>query len=333
MRTLLHDARRQLAVLGVMAVVLATVPFWLDGSARTVAIRILISAGVGVGWNVMGGFAGQFSFGHAAYFGIGAYSSAWLLVNHQISPWIGMVVGAVLAAAFGALTGWLSFRYRLRGAYFALATFAFAEMLRLVVQGQGWLSGTQGLQVPVLAESSWWMMQFSTSSPNYYLVGLGLLVVLLTITILLFHSRRGMFIVAVREDQEGAEASGVDATAHKVLAVAVSGAMTAVMGTFFVQVFFFIDPQLAFGPAESVAILLPAVVGGTGTIWGPVVGAAILIPLGEWTAKVVRDPPAFLDVVAGRSGLDLMFFAIVLIIILLFLPKGVYGSLAQRWRR
>lgn len=333
MSTLLRDARQQLLVLAGLAVVLATVPLWLDGSARTVAIRILISAGLGVGWNVMGGFAGQFSFGHAAFFGIGAYTSAWLLVEHGISPWIGMVVGAVLAAAFGALTGWLSFRYRLRGAYFALATFAFAEMLRLVVQAQDWLNGTQGLQVPVLPESSWWMMQFSTTSANYYLIGLGLLVMLQAITILMFKGRRGMFIVAVREDEEGASASGVDATAHKVLAVAVSGAMTAVMGTFFVQVFFFIDPDLAFGPAESVAILLPAVVGGTGTIWGPVVGAFILIPLGEWTADIVRDPPAFLDAFAGRSGLDLILFAMLLILILLFLPKGVYGSLAQRWRR
>lgn len=333
MSTLLRDARPQLQVLAVLAVVLAMLSFWIDGSARTVAIRILISAGVGIGWNVMGGFAGQFSFGHAAYFGIGAYSSAYLLVEHGISPWIGMAVGAVLAAAFGVLTGWLSFRYRLRGAYFALATFAFAEMLRLVVQGQQWLNGAQGLQVPVLAESSWWMLQFSTTSSNYYLVGVALLVVLQAVAILLFNGRRGMFIVAVREDEEGAEASGVDATAHKVLAVAISGAMTAVMGTFFVQVFFFIDPQLAFGPAESVAILLPAVVGGTGTIWGPVVGAAILIPLGEWTAAVVRDPPAFLDFVAGPSGIDLIVFAILLVVILLFLPQGVYGSLAQRWRR
>lgn len=333
MSTLLRDARPQLQVLAALAVVLAMLSLWIDGSARTVAIRILISAGVGIGWNVMGGFAGQFSFGHAAYFGIGAYSSAYLLVEHGISPWIGMAVGAVLAAAFGVLTGWLSFRYRLRGAYFALATFAFAEMLRLVVQGQQWLNGTQGLQVPVLPESSWWMLQFSTTSSNYYLVGVALLVVLQAVAILLFNGRRGMFIVAVREDEEGAEASGVDATAHKVLAVAISGAMTAVMGTFFVQVFFFIDPQLAFGPAESVAILLPAVVGGTGTIWGPVVGAAILIPLAEWTAGIVRDPPAFLDFVAGRSGVDLIVFAILLVVILLFLPRGVYGSLAQRWRR
>ncbi len=333
MSTLLRDARPQLLVLAGLAAMLATVPFWLEGSALTVAIRIIISAGAGVGWNVMGGFAGQFSFGHAAYFGIGAYSSAYLLVEHGISPWIGMAVGAVLAALFGALTGWLSFRYRLRGAYFALATFAFAEMLRLVVQGQAWLNGTQGLQVPVLPESSWWMMQFSTTSPNYYLIGLGLLVVLQLVTILLFKSRRGMFIVAVREDEEGAEASGVDATVHKVLAVAVSGAMTAVMGTFFVQVFFFIDPNLAFGPAESVAILLPAVVGGTGTIWGPVVGALILVPLGEWTAGLVREPPVFLDFIAGRSGLDLMIFAVLLVLILLFLPKGVYGSLAERVRR
>ncbi len=333
MRARLAEAQSQLLVLAAMAAILATVPLWLHGSGRTVAIRVLISAGVGVGWNVMGGFAGQFSFGHAAYFGIGAYTGAYLLVSHGISPWIGMVVGAVLAAGFGALTGWLSFRYRLRGAYFALATFAFAEMLRLVVQAQGWLNATQGLQVPVRPESSWWMMQFSTTSPNYYFIGLALVVVLVAITILLVTSRRGMFIVAVREDEEGAAAAGVDGTANKVAAVALSGAMTAVMGTFFVQVFFFIDPELAFGPAESVAILLPAVIGGTGTIWGPVVGALILIPLGEWTAGIVRDPPAFLDAVAGRSGLDLVLFAILLILILLFLPKGVYGSLAHRWRR
>lgn len=308
-------------------------PLWLDGSARTIAVRVLISAGVGVAWNVMGGFGGQFSFGHAAYFGIGAYSSAYLLVGHGISPWIGMVVGAVLAAAFGALTGWLSFRYKLRGAYFALSTFAFAEMLRLIVQGQTWLNGTQGLQVPVLSEASFWMMQFSTNSPAYYFIGLGLVVVLIAISIMLVHSRRGMFIIAVREDEEGAEAVGVNATANKVVAVALSGAMTAVMGTFFVQVFFFIDPVLAFSPGESVAILLPAVIGGTGTIWGPVVGALILIPLGEWTAGIVRDPPAFLDVLAGRSGFDLVIFGILLILILLFLPKGVYGSLEHRWRR
>lgn len=333
MITTLRESRTQLTVLAVVAVLLATVPLWLEGSARTVMIRILIAAGLGVAWNVMGGFAGQFSFGHAAFFGIGAYSGAWLLVNHSVSPWIGMLVGAILAAAFGALTGWLSFRYRLRGAYFALATFAFAEMLRLVVNGTEWLNASRGLQVPVLAESSWWMLQFSTTSPNYYFVGLLLLVVLQAVAILLVRSRRGMFIVAVREDEEGAEASGVDATWHKVLAVAVSAAMTAVIGVYYVQVFFFIDPDLAFGPAESVAILLPAVIGGTGTIWGPIVGAFILIPLGEWTADLVRNPPTFLDAIAGRSGLDLVIFAILLVMILLFLPKGVYGSLRERVRR
>lgn len=333
MRALVRDARGQLIALAVFVVVLLPAPVVLEGSPRTIAVRVLIAAGLGVAWNVMGGFAGQFSFGHAAFFGIGAYSGAFLLVEHDISPWIGMVVGAVLAAAFGALSGWLSFRYSLRGAYFALATFAFAEMLRLIVMNQEWLNASRGLRVPVLSEPSWWMLQFPSRSPNYYIVGLLLLGLLQLATILLIHSRRGMFIVAVREDEEGAEASGVTATRHKVLAVAVSAAMAAVMGVFYVQFFFFIDPDLAFGPAESVAILLPAVIGGTGTIWGPVVGAFILIPLGEWTADLVRDPPGFLDAIAGRSGLDLIIFAVLLVMILIFLPKGVYGSAAERLRR
>lgn len=333
MRASVIDARRHLIALAVIAVVLALGPLVLEGSTRTIAVRVLMAAALGIAWNVMGGFAGQFSFGHAAYFGLGAYTGAILLVNYNVSPWIGMIAGAVVAALFGALTGWLSFRYELKGAYFALATFAFAEMLRLITINQDWLNASRGFQVPVLSEPSLWMLQFSTRSPAYYLVMVGLLVGLQLATILLVHSRTGMFIVALREDEQGAEAVGVPAMRYKVTAVAISAAMAAVVGVFYTQFFFFIDPDLAFGPAESVAILLPAVIGGTGTLWGPLVGAFILVPLGEFTSSFVRTPPAFLEIIAGRSGLDLILFAILLVLILLFLPKGVYGSIAERVRR
>ena len=331
MRRAVRASLRDLLVLVAVAAVLAFVPLLLTGTLRTVAVRVLLAAGLGVAWNVMGGYGGHFSFGHAAFFGIGAYTGAVLLVDFGVSPWIGMLVGAVLAGAFGALTGWLSFRYELKGAYFALATFAFAEMLRLVVMNQDFLNAQRGFRVPLVEGSSWWMLQFPSGSANYYFVVLGLLVVLQALTILMVNSRIGLFVVAIREDELGAEAAGVESMRFKVLAVTISAAMTAVLGVFYTQFFFFIDPELAFGAAVSVSILLPAVVGGTGTLWGPIVGAAILIPLGEATSRIVRNPPPIFEFIQGRSGVDLMIFALLLIVIILFLPKGVYGSIRERW--
>lgn len=324
------QVRRELLILGVVVAALATVPLFLSGSLRSVAVRVLLFAMLGVAWNVMGGLAGQFSFGHAAFFGIGAYTSAVLLVDVGWSPWIGMLAGALLAALFGALAGWLSFRYKLQGAYFALATFAFAEMLRLWVSRADALNAARGYRVPLLSESSWWMLQFPPESPNYYFTMLGLLAFSLGVVILFINSRTGLFVLATRENEDAAEAAGVDTTRFKVVAVALSSALTAMAGTFYVQFFFFIEPEIAFGPRLSVEILLPAIVGGVGTVWGPAVGAAILIPLGEVSARLVRDPPEFLAFIEGRSGVDLIIFALVLIVIIVFRPRGVYGSIRAR---
>ena len=185
MRAAVLRSRIQLLALLGVASVLALLPLFVTGALRTIAVRVLLAAGLGVAWNVMGGYGGHFSFGHAAYFGIGAYSGAVLVAEHGISPWLGMSLGAVLAGAFGAVTGWLAFRYRLKGAYFALATFAFAEMLRLVAMNQEFLNAARGLRVPVLPEPSWWMLQFPSGSANYYFVILGMFVALQAATILL----------------------------------------------------------------------------------------------------------------------------------------------------
>lgn len=332
MKGVLARARTDLIVLVVLTAALLPVPLFATGPMRTLAVRVLLAAMLGLAWNIMGGYAGYFSFGHAAFFGIGAYTGAVLLVKFGISPWIGMLVGAVLAGLFGAVTGWLSFRYELRGAYFALASFAFAEMLRLVSQHQAFLNQARGFRVPVVTGASWWMMQFPSRSPNYYFLVLGLLALTLVTVILFVRSPMGLFVVSIREDEDAAEAAGVDTMRYKVLASALSGAVTAVAGVFYLQFFFFIDPELAFGPAQSIAILLPAIVGGTGTIWGPVVGAAILIPLGDLSTRFVRSPPAFLDFIQGRSGIDLIIFGALLVLIILFLPKGVYGSIRERIR-
>lgn len=328
----LRGIDRDVAILVVATLVALPLPLLLSGAQQQVAVRVLLFALLGVSWNVMGGYAGQFSFGHAAYFGLGAYTSAFLLVELGVSPWIGMLAGAAVAAAFGALTGFLCFRYELKGAYFALATFAFAEMLRLVALNLDLVNRAVGFRVPLVDGPSLALLQFPPGSPAYFYVMLGLLVGTLLVVIAFIRSRTGHYVVAVREDESAAAAVGVDVTRTKVTAVALSAALAAVGGAFYVQFFFFIDPGLAFGSAMSVQILLPAIIGGVGTVWGPVIGAAVLVPLAEVTARLVRQPPGALAFLEGRSGLDLVIYGAVLILIILFVPHGIYGSLTRRAR-
>jgi branched-chain amino acid transport system permease protein len=324
---------RHLLAVAVLAVVLALVPFVLAPAQLSVAVRVLIFAILSLGWNVMSGFGGMFSFGHAAYFGIGAYVSVWLLVERGVSPWIGMLAGMVAAAAFAVLVGFLALRYRLKGAYFALSTFAFAEMLRLLATNSDLVNRAVGYNVPIRPEPSWWYMQFDPGSANYFWIALGLTVLALVVTILFLRSRIGRFTIAVRDDEDAAAALGIPVMRTKLITIALSGAISSVAGTFYVQYYFFVDPDVAFGSSVSIQAILPAVIGGVGTIWGPVVGAAILGPLNDITATLLRDPPPALDFLQGRAGLDVMVYAVLLILIILLLPQGVYGALRDRWQR
>ena len=325
--------RQAYYVLAVVALIAVPVPAFLPPAQEAVAVRVLIFALIGIGWNVMSGFGGMFSFGHAAYFGIGAYSGAYLLVNHDVSPWLGMAVGAVLAAAFAMLTGFLCFRYRLKGAYFALATFAFAEMLRLISINLELVNQAVGFNVPLIQGSSWVKMQFPANSPNYYWIGLGLVVAALAVSIVFLRSRAGHYVVAIREDEAAASSLGVPTMRYKLVAVAVSAAITSVAGVYYTQYYLFINPDLAFGSSVSIQAILPAVIGGVGTIWGPAIGALVLGPLSDVTATLLRQPPDYLSFLQGRAGLDVMLYAALLVVIILFLPKGFYGALAARRRR
>lgn len=322
---------RDRVILAVLVVGFLIAPTFLQGSNLQVVVRVLIFATLGVAWNVMSGFAGLFSFGHAAFFGLGAYVSAYLLIEHGISPWIGLLAGAAVAAVYGVMMTWLVTRYRLRGAYFALATFAFAEMLHLISLNMDVINGTEGLRVPIVPGGSFWMMQFSLNSPMYLYVMLFLFAVCMLVVIQMTRSRLGYRIKAMRDDPESAAAAGIDVRRHALIATAISGAMTAAVGAFYVQFLFFIDPPLAFGPEVSVEVLLPAIVGGVATIWGPVVGGVVTIILGEFLSRLIASPPEALSFLQGRGGLDLAIYGALLIVIIMFAPKGIYGSLA-RWR-
>ena len=318
---------RHLLVLAVLAVVLVPLPLLLPPNTQAVAVRVLIFAIMAVGWNIMSGFGGMFSFGHAAYFGLGAYASVWLLVNYDVSPWIGMLVGMLFAGAFATLIGFLALRYRLRGAYFALATFAFAEMLRLLAINSDFVNRAVGYNVPLRPEFSLAYMQFAPGAPAYFWIALGLTVAAIAVSILFLRSRTGRFTIAVRDDEDAAAAVGVPVMRTKLVTMALSAAVTSVAGTFYAQYYFFIDPDVAFGSSVSIQAILPAVIGGVATIWGPAIGALVLGPLNDVTATLLRNPPDALSFLEGRAGLDVIVYALLLIIIVLLLPQGIYGAL------
>jgi branched-chain amino acid transport system permease protein len=204
-------------------------------------------------------------------------------------------------------------------------------MLRLWATNSEFVNRSVGYHVPLRPESSWWYMQFDPGSPNYFFIVLALTVAALTGSVFFLRSRAGQFTLAIRDDPEAAGALGVPVMRYKLLTMAISGAITSVAGAFYVQYYLFIDPDLAFGSSASIQAILPAVIGGVGTIWGPVIGAAVLGPLSDMTATILRNPPDALSFLQGRGGLDVIVYGVMLIIIVLLLPQGIYAALRKRW--
>lgn len=312
------------------AAIIAVVSLSFGPNAIDLSVRILMLGLTASAWNLMAGYGGMFSFGHAAFFGLGVYGSAYVVWAHGLSPWWGLACGVVAAAAFGAVTGLLSFRFKLKGAYFALATFAFAQMLHLLAMSADFLNGSIGIRIPITSGSPWATLQFAPASRNYLLAVLALFVVTMLCIIQFMRSRYGAFLLAVRDDEVAAEATGINVYMLKVAVMALSGGLTALGGGFYAQYVFFADPDVAFGGANNVEILLPAIVGGTGTLWGPLIGAGIVVPLGDVASGLVRNPPAFLSAISGRAGVDLLIYGSALVGAILFMPRGLVGVLKAR---
>ncbi len=274
--TLVRSSSSDLLVLLGVVAILSILPVALNPFLLSVATGVLIFALAAIGWNVLSGFAGQFSFGHAAFFGLGAYTVAILLTKYSVSPWIGLLAGGVVGGVFGLVVGWVSFRFGLKGAYFALATFAVAELLRITFNNLDYLGAGIGITIPLVHGDDWARMQFSDTREIHYWLILGMLAVAVVATIAIKRSRIGSYMFAVREDEEAAAALGINPLKTKLAAIAISGFITAVAGGYFTLFFLFIDPDVVFGAVVSVAILLRPIVGGIGTIWGPLIGAAVL---------------------------------------------------------
>ncbi|TXN76418.1 branched-chain amino acid ABC transporter permease [Methylobacterium sp. WL18] len=326
--TSLLSARSPLSRRFVPAAALAValiVPLGLDGDGyaiRVIALVFLFAA-LGQSWNIVGGLANQISLGHAAFFGIGAYTSTRLLIDFGLSPWFGMLAGGVFGGAAAALISLPTMR--LRGHYFALATLAFGEVMRVVANAwTGLTGGPVGISVPYSAPGLW-MLSFKGTLPFYYL-NLAALVGVTAVFVGIRRSAFGYRLRAVREDASAAEVVGVDTARIKIQAAVISGALTAMLGTLYAQMNFFFDPDAVFGAAPiSVRIALIAIVGGIGTAAGPILGAILIVSLEE-IANVLLSGQ-----VAGLSNL---VYGVILISVIMIQPHGLvaFGPVF-RWPR
>jgi branched-chain amino acid transport system permease protein len=303
-----------LALAALLAAALLAVPtfisdvFWLG-----LGITVLLWAALATAWNISGGLAGGLSLGHAAYFGVGAYTATLLFLRLEISPWLGMLAGAVLAGVLGAVIGAITFR--LRGPFFVLATLAFGIVVHIAaVNWRELTRGAAGLLLPFGGGAR--NMLFAGVAPYWY-IGLGLLALTLAVTVAIRRSPLGYYLVALREDEDAARALGVKVVRCKVAASAISAALTACAGTVYATYIQYIDPSSTTQFEISVQIALVAIVGGLGTTLGPVLGAAVVVPLGEILRASLGGGPAF------------MLYGLMLIVIVLAAPNGVVGLLQR----
>ena len=281
-----------------------------------VMILVLLNALLGTAWNILGGFAGQISLGQAIFFGTGAYTSTLLAQHLALSPWLGLVAGAAAAAALALAIGTPCFR--LSGHYFAIATIALGEIAAIAVTNWDYAGGAVGLFLPV-GDTGLRQMKFEGKLGYHYIIA-ALLAAALGVAVWMRGGKPGYYWRAIREDQAAARSSGVPATRYKQLAIALSAAFTAMAGTFYAQYVLFIDPPSVLPLSLSIQICLVAVLGGAGTIVGPLLGAAVLVPLSAATSVMLGG--------SGRS-LDLVVYGALIMVIAVFEPSGLVGL----WRR
>jgi branched-chain amino acid transport system permease protein len=315
---------RDLAGIAVFALAVIALTVWLQSGVWLNALMMaLYAALLALAWHLLGGFGGQFSFGHALFFGTGAYASAVAQVTHGVNAWVAFAGAVAAAALVGAVVGALVFRYGLKGSYFALVTLAFAEVFRIVAVSVGFTGGGVGMMLPL--EESLAHLQFG-SRKGFIGVVLVCVLAALLISAWVRHSRFGARLQAVRDNEDAARAVGVDPRRTKLAATVLSAALMGAAGAFYLQVFQYIDPGIAFGPQVSIEALVGAIVGGLGTLWGPVLGAAVLHALAEGTRNLFGNLP----------GLNLVIYGAVLMLIVMFMPGGLAGSghpLRARWWR
>jgi branched-chain amino acid transport system permease protein len=315
-------SRVRLALLAVIGGALLAFPWvFVQPYPRDVMIRIFLYALLAQAWNLLGGYCGQISLGNAVFFGIGAYTSSVLSLWWGVSPWLGMLVGMALAALVSQAIGYPCFR--LRGHYFAIATIGIGEIVQTVAINWDAIGGARGVWLPIKPETLV-NFQFHRAKWVYYYIALAFLIAVFGLTALVERSRLGYYFRAIREDADAAQSLGVPLTRYKLLAIAGSAAFTALGGTFYAQYVLFIDPESVLPTSLSILVCLVAVLGGIGTLWGPALGAAVLISLSEATR-----------ISLGGTGkaVDLMIYGGLIVLVAVFQPGGLMRIVGRIGRR
>ncbi len=306
----------QIIIVTLLSVGVLLTPQFLSNYRLNLIISILTAAYFAQCWNLMSGYTGQFSFGHAAFYGLGAYTSSILYVGFGVNPWIGLVCGMAMAGIVAAGIGYLSFHYNLKGDYFALATMAFCEIFRVIFKNTKFLHAASGVSIPFSKDIK--LMQFGSKSGFLYVA----FIMLAVITFGLYKIRRtkmGLYFVAVRENEDAAKALGINAFKYKMIALIASAMLSAIGGTFYAQYYLYIDPSIAFGNTVSVSAITPCIIGGVGTVFGPIIGAAIIEPISEITNAALSN----------YVGMNMVVYGLILVIVIMVMPKGVIGLVQE----
>jgi branched-chain amino acid transport system permease protein len=316
--------RRSLLLLALLLVGLLAAPWFANDYLVTILIIILYFAYTGQAWNVMMGFAGQLSLGHALYVGLGAYATAALYVHFGITPWVGLPVAIAIAVACGALIGFLAFRFGVGGVYFAILTIAFAEFARIGFDHFRWVGGSSGFFLPVANYSRNDLWNLRGNPTMFYYVMLTLTVAAFVLCHVLLRSRVGYYWQAIREDEAAARSLGINTFRYKMIAVVISAGMTSVAGVFFAFYYNNLFPEQVFHISRSIEIILGPIIGGIGTLFGPIIGAFLLTGLSEVMQELLNA--AGLD----APGAKHVFYGICLLVVVIVLPDGVWPWLARK---
>ena len=311
-------------LLGALGAVLIALPQFSGSYALSLATLALYFAFTGQAWNVMMGFAGQLSLGHSLFVGLGAYAAAALFVKFGIGPWAGLWLAMAICVAAGTAIGLLAFRFGISGVYFALLTIAFAEFTRIGFDHIGWLGGPGGLFLKVGQRTSWDLADLRGTPAMFYYVMLALTAGAFALCAWLLKSRAGYYWQAIREDEDAARALGINTFRWKLLAVAISAAMTSLAGVFFAFYYNNLFPEQIFHISQSIEIILGPIVGGVGTLFGPILGAVLLTTLADSLTNLVAAMG--LDI----PGVKQVFYGVILLLVIMFLPNGIWPPIAKR---
>jgi branched-chain amino acid transport system permease protein len=316
--------RRSLALLAVLLAVLVVAPWLVNDYLLTVLIVALYLAYTGQAWNIMMGFAGQLSLGNAIYAGLGAYVAAVVFTRYGMAPWLGLVAAIPVAAACGAIIGFLAFRFGVSGVYFAILTIAFAEFARIGFDHLDFVDASAGLFLPVAQYTHNDLWRLRGDPTMFYYVMLAATVVVFLLCRLLLQSRMGYFWIAIREDEPAARAAGIDTFRYKMYAVMISAAVTSFAGVFYAFFYNNLFPEQVFNISRSIEMILGPIIGGIGTLFGPILGAFVLTGLAEFVTSAL-----------SAFGIDLpgakqVFYGICLLLIVVALPEGIWPWLARK---